>query len=257
MMTESDIHDTSPAAGTAASPVSEPDAAERTYPISRQGRRQALILLLGVVTVWIFALWTLITILQDGVSGVEWVSLALMLGLLVVAPLVAWALLEEAYSSITVSDRGIRYRTLAGINLDYAWDDFSGFAPTGGRSRIARFFLGDDDTDGSNESNLEARAQAEDIAPLPAEPETAQATDPPELADDAEDEEEAQTLLLRARHDHTGQIANPAIRLLHKLGHGAALPIYGGLEDRRELLDEVGRRLNKEPNWHNNPNTNT
>src|SRR5919204_4180269 len=123
MMTESDTHDTSPAAPTAASPLSEPGAAERTYPMSRQGRRQALILLLGVVTVWIFALWTLITILQDGVSGVEWVSLALMLGLLVVAPMVAWALLEEANSSITVSDKGIRYRTLARISLDYAWDE--------------------------------------------------------------------------------------------------------------------------------------
>src|SRR5437763_8289767 len=118
MMTESDIHDTSPAAPTTASPVSErSEAAERTYPMSRQGRRQALILLLGVVTVWIFALWTLITILQDGVTGVEWVSLALMLGLLVVAPVVAWTLLEEANSSITIRDSGICYRTLAGINL--------------------------------------------------------------------------------------------------------------------------------------------
>src|SRR5207245_6632727 len=107
------FHNTPPAT-TAAPTVSErSDAAERVYPMSRQGRRQALILLLGVVTMWIFALWTLITILQDGITGVEWVSLALMLGLLVVAPVVAWTLLEEANSSITFSDAGICYRTLA------------------------------------------------------------------------------------------------------------------------------------------------
>src|SRR5438552_13270318 len=143
MMTESDIHDTSPAP-TAAPTVSErSDAAERVYPMSRQGRRQALILLLGVVTVWIFALWTLITILQDGITGVEWVSLALMLGLLVVAPVVAWALLEEANSRITVGDQGIKYQTLAGSTLTYGWDDLSGLRPTGGRGKLARFFLGD------------------------------------------------------------------------------------------------------------------
>src|SRR5207237_4819332 len=173
--------------------------------------------------VWIFALWTLITILQDGISGVEWVSLALMLGLLVVAPVVAWTLLEEANSSITVSDAGIRYRTLAGITLDYAWDELSGFAPTGGRSRLARFFLGDDDTNVGNELNLEAGAQAANTAPLPPEPETAQAqtalaAEPPESGGDAEDEEEAQTLLLRTRDDHAGRIANPAMRFLHTLG---------------------------------------
>src|SRR5690349_18103375 len=86
-------------------------AAERVYPISREGRRQALILLLGVVTIWIFALWSLITILQDGVMGVEWVSLALMLGLLLVAPVVAWVLLEEANSRLILTNSGIRYRT--------------------------------------------------------------------------------------------------------------------------------------------------
>src|SRR2546427_418385 len=130
MMTESDIHDTSPASlrsETAAPPISErSEATERVYPMSRQGRRQALI-----------------------------------------------------------------------------------------------FFLGNDDTAVKNEADLEAGAQAEDTAPLPPEPETARvqtslAADPPEGAGDAEGEDEAQTLLLRTRHDHTNQIANPAIRFLHK-----------------------------------------
>src|SRR5437660_764622 len=132
---------------TTASPATEEVAqsAEQVYPMSRQGRRQAFILLVGVLSIWIFALWTLITILQDGVSGVEWVSLALMLGLLVVAPVVAWALLEEANSRITVGDQGIKYQTLAGSTVTYGWDDLSGLRPTGGRGKLARFFLGDDD----------------------------------------------------------------------------------------------------------------
>src|SRR5205823_3925247 len=145
-------------------------------PMSRQGKRQALILLLGVVTIWIFALWSLITILQDGVSGVEWVSMALMLGLLLVAPVVAWVLLEEANSRFIVSSKGIQYRTLAGISLDYGWEDLTGFAPAGGRSRLARFFLGDDEP---RESGTGVEA-----APDPATGGT-------------EDEDEPQTLLLR------------------------------------------------------------
>src|SRR6478609_760949 len=109
-----------PGAGTAARP-------ENVYAMSREGRRQALLLLVGVVSIWIFALWSLVTILQDGVSGVEFVSGLLMLGLLVVAPAVAWTLLEEANARIVTSERGIEYRTLGGVNLPYAWGDITGF----------------------------------------------------------------------------------------------------------------------------------
>src|SRR5437764_6027432 len=117
MMAEPNIQDAAPAA--TAPPASE--SAEQTFPMSREGRRQALVLLLGVATIWIFALWTLITILQDGVSGIEWVSLVLMLGLLVVAPVAGWVLLEEANSRVTAGETGIRYQTLAGIDLHYQW----------------------------------------------------------------------------------------------------------------------------------------
>src|ERR1043165_4768822 len=127
---------------------------ERVYPMSRQGRRQAILLLLGVASIWIFALWTLITILQDGVNGVEWVSLLLMLGMLVVAPVVAWTLLEEANARIVTDNEGIKYRTIAGITLSYNWEEVQGLKSKEGRSRIARFFLGDD-----NEPQIDNRAQ--------------------------------------------------------------------------------------------------
>src|SRR5437879_5015753 len=92
------------------------------YPMSKDGRRQAIILLLGVISLWIFALWTLINIFEDGIKGVEWVSGLLMLGILLVAPVVGWALLEEANCRITTDAAGIRYQTLAGIDLAYKWD---------------------------------------------------------------------------------------------------------------------------------------
>src|SRR5207302_5606500 len=104
--------------------------------MSRQGRRQAFILLAGVASIWIFALWTLVTILDGGITGVEWVSLVLMLGILVVSPLVAWALLEEAGSRIVTGEEGIKYQTIAGINLTYGWDELAGFRATkSGRGR--------------------------------------------------------------------------------------------------------------------------
>jgi hypothetical protein len=190
--------------------------------MSREGRRQALVLFAGAISIWVFALWTFVTILEDGVAGVEWVSSALMLGILLVAPMVGWALLEEAYSRVTTSDRGIRYRTLAGIDLTYSWEEVAGFKSKGSRGRIARFFLGDEGEDKSSERVRDVEADS-DI--------------------DKENEEEPQTLLLEVRQDSTGQIANPLVRFLHRQAHGAHIPIFGGLENHSALTGEISSRL--------------
>jgi hypothetical protein len=198
-----------------------------TYPMSKEGRRQAIILLLGVISIWVFALWSLITILQDGITGVEWVSGLLMLAILVVAPLVAWTLLEEANSRITTSEDGISYSTLGGITLKYAWDDIAGFKDKGRKGRLARFFLGDDDGDNDKLSDMEKSAR------------TVKASEdegmPPE--------DEPETVLLVLRKDPADGIANPLVRFLHKQAQGSELPIYGGLENRRALLDEISSRI--------------
>lgn len=188
----------------------------RIYALSREGRRTAIILLLGVASIWIFALWSLITILDDGISGVEWVSAFLMLGILVVAPMVAWTLLEEINSRISVSDTDVRYRSLGGIDLAYSWDDLTGFQQAGQRGKVARFFLGDKE----EQPAVEAEAGADD-----------------------EIEEEPNTELLHVRDGHGPQIGNPVVGFLHRQAHGAAVPIYGGFENREELLTEIRARL--------------
>ena len=195
--------------------------------MSKEGRRQSIILLLGVISIWVFALWSLVTILQDGITGVEWVSSLLMLGILVVAPLVAWTLLEEANSRIVTDDNGITYTTLAGVNLRYAWSDIDGFKDKGRKGRLARFFLGDDDSDSSKTDRIESNAR------------TVKAGEDGEMPP----EDEPETLLLALRKDHTGQITNPMVRFLHKQAHGNALPIYGGLENRKALLAEISTHI--------------
>jgi len=248
-----------PGGGTAARP-------ENVYAMSREGKRQALLLLVGVVSIWIFALWSLITILQDGLSGVEFVSALLMLALLVVAPLVGWTLLEEANARIATSEQGIEYRTLGGVNLRYAWGDIAGFKSKEGRGRLARFFLGDEDEETVDNNNKEVLVEAG--GPRPGEDDTsnrdgvvettadaeggaqspAVAVEPAEAAGygytgEEEDDDEPETLLLKVRNDRTGEIASPVTRFLHRQAHGADLPIYGGLADRGELLGEIRVRV--------------
>ena len=191
------------------------NADARVYALSRDGRRTAIILLLGVASMWVFALWSLITILDDGITGVEWVSSFLMLGILVVAPMVAWTLLEELNSRISLSDTSLRYQSLGGIDLAYSWDDLAGFQQAGQRGKVARFFLSDKEA----QPAVEAEASVDDI------------------------EEEPSTQLLHVRDGHGPQIGNPVVSFLHRQAHGTNVPIYGGIENREELLGEIRTRL--------------
>ncbi len=216
-MTESDIATAgaSPITPQEATPAGTNNTSE--YPISPEGRRQAIVLLLGVASLWVFAVWSLINLFEGGLGGIEWVSMVLMLGIVLVAPVVGWALLEEANSRITTDDNGIRYQSLAGIALHYKWDELSGFQPAGRKGKIARFFLGDDDEDKEPAIESSSNSDAED------------------------DDAESDTRLINTP-DHTSQIKNPMARILHKLSHGASLPLYGGLERRDDLFREIALR---------------
>src|SRR5437763_16457277 len=98
-----------------AATTATPPPAGQVYRLTPDARRTALILLLGVAAIWVFALWTLITQAQDGLSGPEWVTAALMLGILLVAPVVGWTLLEERAATLTTDANGLTYRPLNGI----------------------------------------------------------------------------------------------------------------------------------------------
>jgi hypothetical protein len=231
---------------------------ERVFPMSREGKRQAYILLAGVASIWIFALWTLITILQDGVSGVEWVSMLLMIGMIVVAPVVAWTLLEEASAHVETGEQGIRYRSMGGIDLRYNWGEVEGPRPKG-RNKVARFFLGDDDdrpegtvniNNNKKESNVEAgEFRREVIKNNQAGQSTIDATagrDEVDSEEEVDEDGEPETILLSVP-DKSGQIANPISRFLHRQAHGPTLPIYGNLESRGDLLGEISRRVSLLP----------
>jgi hypothetical protein len=193
----------------------------KTYRLSPSGRRTALILLVGALIIWAFALWTFRRTLGisynpllfwsslraaiqgesgQGLSIGQIVPALLMLVLIVATPLVIWNILEEWAAAYTPTEAGLRFASL-GVDLTYPWV---------GIGAIRRV---DDD------------------------------------ADEPMDE-----LLLR--EDYTRQIRNPLLRFLHGQAYGRTkLPLYAGLQDRDELLAEIRQRAsldeNQEPRTEN------
>jgi hypothetical protein len=176
----------------------------KTYRISASGRHTALILLIGALIIWAFALWTLRSTLgisynplqfwgtlrqsvEQGLSISQIVPALLMLMLIVATPLVIWNILEEWAAAYTPTEGGLRFESL-GVALSYPWQ---------GISAVRRV---DEDSD-----------------------------------------EPVDELILN--EDYTRQIRNPVLRFLHGQAYGRTkLPLYAGLENRDELLAEIRRR---------------
>ena len=200
------------------------------YRMSRDGRRQGIILLLGVLSLEVFAVWSLVTIFDGGLDGAEWVSALLMLAIAIVAPLVAWTLLEEINSRYTITAEGLRYSSIGGVDLLYPWEALAGFKTEQRRGRVARFFLGEEDkTD--NEINTNATV-----------------TTPGGTNDEEEESEvEPQALALQVRDSYRpqvdSQLGNPLLRFLHNQSHGYTVPIHGGIENRAELVSQIASRI--------------
>jgi len=173
----------------------------KTYRISPSGRRTALILLIGALIIWVFALWTFSSTLgisynpvafwgtlrasvEQGLSISQLVPALLMLVLIVATPLVIWNICEELAAAYTPAEDGLRFTAL-GVKLLLPW---------AGISAIRRV---DEDTD-----------------------------------------EPMDELLIR--EDYTSQIRNPLLRFLHAQAYGRTkLPIYAGVADRDELLAAI------------------
>jgi len=180
----------------------------KTYRLSPSGRRTALILLVGALIIWAFALWTFRSTLGisynpalfwsslraaiqgdngQGLSISQIVPALLMLVLIVATPLVIWNILEEWAATYTPTDDGLRFDSL-GVAVTYPWDGIGAIRGV------------DEDSD-----------------------------------------EPMDELLLR--EDYTRQIRNPLLRFLHGQAYGRRkLPLYAGLQDRDELLVEIRRR---------------
>lgn len=176
----------------------------KTYRLSTVGRRTTIILLIGALAIWAFALWSFRSTLgisyhpsffwstfqasiEEGLTISQIIPALLMLVLIVATPLLVWNLLEEWAATYTPTEAGLRFESL-GICVVYPWHAIQ---------RVQRV---DDDSD-------------EPIDEL-------------YLAD-----------------DHTNQIRNPFLRFLHAQAYGRQrLPIYAGLENRDELLTEIRHR---------------
>lgn len=200
------------------------------YRMSREGRRQGIILLMGVLSLEVFAIWSLLTILDRGIDGAEWVSALLMLAIAVVAPLVAWTLLEEINSRYLVTAEGLRYTSVGGLNLLYPWGEITGFRIEQRRGRLARFFLGEEDLSDVDNNTTAAAKSGNDT-------------------NNEEEESEAgpQALALQVRESYRSQVdsqlGNPLLRFLHTTSHAYTIPLHGGIENRDELVSQIASRI--------------
>lgn len=176
----------------------------KTYRLTPSGRRTAIILLIGAIVIWAFALWTFRSTLgisynplalwgslrasiEQGLGVGQVVPALLMLVLIVATPLVIWNILEEYDAAYTPAEDGLRFQSL-GVRVTYPWH---------GITALRRV---DDDSD-----------------------------------------EPMDEIVLDT--DYTAQIANPALRFLHRQAYGRTkLPLYAGLQERDALLDEIRRR---------------
>ncbi len=131
----------------------QPSVEEKTYRLSRAGRRMAYLLLAGSVLIWLFALWTLKNTLKIGLrpqnilpslkllakrllglegaaplTAEEAIPAIIMLVLAIVVPLLIWNIVEEVRAAYTVGPAGIAFRSL-GVELFYPWPEIAALRP--------------------------------------------------------------------------------------------------------------------------------
>jgi hypothetical protein len=239
----------------------EAPAGSAEYRMSAAGRRTAGILLLGVIAVAIFAVWTLVTQAEGGLSGPEWVTAALMLGILALAPVVGWNLLEERAATITTDPTGLTYRSLSGIELRYSWPEVTGLDPAPpAPSRWARLFFDNPASDATPAdlahsptagpkaglTNHISSNNAPLTVPRDESPAGAGPPRPPAEAEDrAQDvvDAEQRTIPVRVSPPPAARLPGPVTRALWRQAHGATLPLPAGLDGRAALIATIRAHL--------------
>jgi hypothetical protein len=184
-------------------------AQEKTYRLSRAGRRVAYLLLGGSVLIWLFALWTLKNTLKIGLrpenigptlkllvkrilgfagteplTAEEAIPALIMFVLVLIVPLLIWNIIEELRASYTIGPAGITFQSW-GIRLQYPWTEVAEVRPV-----------------------------------------------------DEETEEPLHELIVRQSRLST--IRSGLARFLHWQAHGRnKLPLYSGLEERDDMLARI------------------
>jgi hypothetical protein len=176
----------------------------KEFQLSRPGRRNAWLMLVGAAVIWIFAIWTLQSTLgisyvpgdvgaslgtmwTEGLTVNRTVPAIFMLVLMVAAPLTMWNLSMELVCRYAVTEQGLQYRA-SGVDITIPWEGI-----------------------------VEIRTV------------------------DGDSDEPSDELVLRDAP--STQIANPIFRLLYSQAYGAKiLPVYPGLNERIELMAEIRRR---------------
>ena len=207
-------------------------AATREYRLAPEARRTTLVLLLGVLAIAIFAIWSFVALLTGGLQGPEWISALLMLAILGLSPLVAWSLLAEYNATILTDAAGLTYRTLGGITLTYPWPQVQGLAP----APLGLFTFGD-------KARAAGRNAAESTLAIEREPVTGKDVEiPPAVpecgAAEALPESESPWQIV-VDPPAPERIANPLARLLYQQSYAGGLPLPMGLQDRPALIAEI------------------
>ena len=215
--------------------------ATRTYRLAPAARRTTLALLLGVLAIAVYALWTLGSLLAAGLDGPDWITAALMLAILALSPAVVWSLLAEWGATILTDAAGLTFQTVGGVNLPYRWEQIGGLgpAPTGwgwlSFGTNARSAGRNAEPIVDNTLEVPVTGTDEEIR---ASQEVMEGTEPPGDSGAGTGE----LLQVMVAPPPAPRIANRLVRWLYQQAYGAGVPLYEGLADRPALLAEIAAR---------------
>jgi hypothetical protein len=180
--------------------------------MSAEARRTNYILAVGVASLWLFAIWSLVALFEGGLSGVEVVSLLLLGAICIVAPLVVWTLLSDAAARYAVTDDALHYSSIGGLSVRLPWDQMT----------VERAVQGGDaaDDDGPGGS-------------------VAVGADDSDAAEFREGKQRVKYVVASGNEAGGAGMAH----FLHTLSHGRKLPLHAGIEGRGTLEEQVLKRL--------------
>ena len=194
----------------------EEHVSDKTYRLGRAGRRMAYLLLTGAVLIWLFALWTLKNTLKLGFRPQNlWPSLQNLGRRLVGAEGATPLTAEEAIPAV------VMLVLLVVIPL-LIWNILEELRAsiTVRSDGIVFRSLG-----------VELTCPWGDLADL--------------RPVDEESDEPLDELVLRT--SHLGEIRNPLVRFLHWQAYGRyKLPLYGGLEEREDLIARIRQGMSRQ-----------